>query len=228
MPRPSAGSATTTMRSSASVRPHPSRARRRAVAPASSTMPWSTPSSSDRRTGSGSSASSSSGIHTIARPERSSRWARPHRDPTTAAPRSCRRVVHRGGADHVRTDRCRGGEDRTGPEGGALPRSTWAGSSAEVHLVTAFDTAGSKSADRERRRRRLPRVDGVGSRAGRCSSHALPGDPADAILQVASEVNADLIVVGNKGMHGAARILGSVPNHIAHKASCSVLIVDTD
>jgi nucleotide-binding universal stress UspA family protein len=35
------------------------------------------------------------------------------------------------------------------------------------------------------------------------------------------------IVVGNKGMRGAARILGSNPNHIAHKAGCSVLIVNT-
>ena len=59
-------------------------------------------------------------------------------------------------------------------------------------------------------------------------THALPGDPADAILQVAGEVGADLIVVGNKGMHGAARILGSIPNNIAHKAPCSVLIVNTD
>jgi nucleotide-binding universal stress UspA family protein len=33
--------------------------------------------------------------------------------------------------------------------------------------------------------------------------------------------------VGNKGMHGAGRVLGSVPNDIAHKATCSVLIVST-
>ena len=58
-------------------------------------------------------------------------------------------------------------------------------------------------------------------------THALPGDPADAILRVAGEMNADLIVVGNKGMRGASRILGSIPNHIAHKAPCSVLIVNT-
>ena len=51
------------------------------------------------------------------------------------------------------------------------------------------------------------------------------GDPADAILDVAEESNADLIVVGNKGMH--RRILGSVPNTVAHKAPCSVLVVKT-
>jgi nucleotide-binding universal stress UspA family protein len=98
----------------------------------------------------------------------------------------------------------------------------------EVHLVTAFDTAGTKSADRERQYAE-GFLESMALESGRrIRTHALPGDPADAILQVASEVGADLIVVGNKGMHGAARILGSVPNHIAHKAPCSVLIVDTE
>ena len=36
---------------------------------------------------------------------------------------------------------------------------------------------------------------------------AREGDPADAILDVAEEKNADLIVVGNKGMTGAKRFL---------------------
>lgn len=54
------------------------------------------------------------------------------------------------------------------------------------------------------------------------------GNPADAILDVAEEEHADLIVVGNKGMAGARRfLLGSVPNKISHHAPCSVLIVRT-
>jgi nucleotide-binding universal stress UspA family protein len=53
------------------------------------------------------------------------------------------------------------------------------------------------------------------------------GDPADAIVRVADQIGADLIVVGNKGMKGVRRVLGSVPNSVAHKANCSVLIVDT-
>ena len=36
---------------------------------------------------------------------------------------------------------------------------------------------------------------------------AREGDPADAILDVAEEKNADLIVIGNKGMTGAKRFL---------------------
>ncbi|HEX8065224.1 MAG TPA: universal stress protein [Thermoleophilaceae bacterium] len=54
------------------------------------------------------------------------------------------------------------------------------------------------------------------------------GDPADAILDVAEEQNADLIVVGNKGMTGAKRfLLGSVPNKVSHHAPCSVMIIRT-
>ena len=57
---------------------------------------------------------------------------------------------------------------------------------------------------------------------------ARQGDAADAILDVAEEQRADLIVVGNKGMTGAKRfLLGSVPNKISHHAPCSVLIVRT-
>ena len=59
------------------------------------------------------------------------------------------------------------------------------------------------------------------------TTHALPGDPAKAILSVANEVGADLIVVGNKGMKGKGRFLGSVPNDIAHQAACAVLIVSS-
>jgi nucleotide-binding universal stress UspA family protein len=54
------------------------------------------------------------------------------------------------------------------------------------------------------------------------------GDAADAIVDVAEEQRADLIVVGNKGMTGATRfLLGSVPNKVSHHAPCSVLIVRT-
>jgi nucleotide-binding universal stress UspA family protein len=58
--------------------------------------------------------------------------------------------------------------------------------------------------------------------------YARQGDPADAILDVAEELKADLIIVGNKGMTGAKRfLLGSVPNKVSHHAPCSVLIIRT-
>lgn len=59
-------------------------------------------------------------------------------------------------------------------------------------------------------------------------THAVEGDPADAIIDVAEEIKADLIVVGNKGMTGARRfLLGSVPNNVSHHAPCNVMIVRT-
>ena len=75
----------------------------------------------------------------------------------------------------------------------------------------------------------LDAATGEAKQAG-VESEARPreGDPADALLDVAEEVNADLIVVGNKGMTGAKRfLLGSVPNKVSHHAPCSVMIIRT-
>ena len=59
-------------------------------------------------------------------------------------------------------------------------------------------------------------------------THPVEGDPAEAILNVAEQTNADLIVVGNRGMTGARRyLLGSVPNKVSHHAPCSLIIVRT-
>jgi nucleotide-binding universal stress UspA family protein len=55
--------------------------------------------------------------------------------------------------------------------------------------------------------------------------HASTAEPGEAILAVAERVGADLIVVGNKGMH--RRVLGSIPNTVSHRATCDVLIVQT-
>jgi nucleotide-binding universal stress UspA family protein len=55
-----------------------------------------------------------------------------------------------------------------------------------------------------------------------------PGDPATALIDVAEDTLADVIVVGSKGMTGATRfVLGSVPNKVSHHAPCDVLIVHT-
>ena len=57
-------------------------------------------------------------------------------------------------------------------------------------------------------------------------SEARQGDPADVLCEIApADADADLLVVGNKGMQ--RRVLGSVPNSVSHKAPCSVVIVKT-
>ena len=58
--------------------------------------------------------------------------------------------------------------------------------------------------------------------------HAPKGDAADALISVARETSADLIVIGSVGMQGPKRIFGSVPNSVSHHAPCDVLIVRTD
>ena len=68
----------------------------------------------------------------------------------------------------------------------------------------------------------------VGEAGVESRSYAREGDPADAILDVAEELGADLIVVGNKGTTGARRfLLGSVPNRVSHHAPCAVMIIRT-
>ena|SRR5436190_12444308 len=63
------------------------------------------------------------------------------------------------------------------------------------------------------------------SRGLEVTSEARQGEPADVLCDIAEEHGADLLVVGNKGMH--RRVLGSVPNSVSHKAPCSVVIVKT-
>jgi nucleotide-binding universal stress UspA family protein len=58
-----------------------------------------------------------------------------------------------------------------------------------------------------------------------CTTRVAEGDAADVLVELASECDADLLVIGNKGMQ--RRVLGSVPNSVAHKAPCSVLVVKT-
>jgi nucleotide-binding universal stress UspA family protein len=61
------------------------------------------------------------------------------------------------------------------------------------------------------------------------TSHAHEGHPAEAILDTASEQNADLIVVGSRGLSGVQRfLLGSVSQKVSEHAACNVMIVRAD
>jgi nucleotide-binding universal stress UspA family protein len=111
---------------------------------------------------------------------------------------------------------------------------------AQLNVVSAYETVhesrlwterGDAPRDRDRMMKVVEatlseaadQVEGV-----KVETFSREGDPADAILDVAEERGADLIVVGNKGMTGAKRfLLGSVPNKVSHHAPCSVLIVRT-
>jgi nucleotide-binding universal stress UspA family protein len=60
------------------------------------------------------------------------------------------------------------------------------------------------------------------------NTHTRPGEAADVLVAIAEELDADLLVIGNRGMTGVRRfVLGSVPNKISHHCPCSLLIVET-
>ena len=57
---------------------------------------------------------------------------------------------------------------------------------------------------------------------------AIVGAPVDALVDLAEEVGADLLVVGNVGLSTiAGRLLGSVPANVARRSKSDVLIVHT-
>lgn len=99
-----------------------------------------------------------------------------------------------------------------GAMGGAAAAPAWLGDDERV-------------AAEEVVRRAWQRLAQTGVRA---TSIARLGEPADALLAVAEELSADLLVVGNRGMTGVRRyLLGSVADRVAHHAPCSVHIVHT-
>lgn len=59
------------------------------------------------------------------------------------------------------------------------------------------------------------------------ATRTVEGDPARRIVEVAEEERCDLIVVGNRGMQGVRRFLGSVPGRVARKAPGHLLLVKT-
>ena len=60
----------------------------------------------------------------------------------------------------------------------------------------------------------------------RVVEHPLVGEPASVLMAIADEIDADLIVVGNKSMSGRIRkFTGSVPSRLAHQSCRPVLIV---
>jgi nucleotide-binding universal stress UspA family protein len=113
---------------------------------------------------------------------------------------------------------------------------------AKLHLVTAFKPLAELMFNPEAMPVDMsalvnPQQDATGICEGaakglageglKVEAHICPGNPADALIEVAERTSADLIVVGNRGMKGKRRVLGSVPNSVSHHAPCTVMIVQT-
>ena len=55
-----------------------------------------------------------------------------------------------------------------------------------------------------------------------------PGTPVEALMSIVNEAQADLLVVGNRGINTlTGRLLGSVPADVARQSQCDVMIVHT-
>lgn len=110
---------------------------------------------------------------------------------------------------------------------------------AKLVLLSAFERSKGSSAPTARNvelqwtsnssarvRSMLERLEETLRRDGiDCETRVDEGEPGEVLVRLAEECGADLLVIGNKGMK--RRVLGSVPNTVTHKASCSVLVVKT-
>ncbi|SKB07688.1 universal stress protein [Aeromicrobium choanae] len=108
---------------------------------------------------------------------------------------------------------------------------------AALHIVTAVDEKAAAATDLppgmhplspgERAEAIARQVAESLSYQGTVEASPAPGKPADALVHVAKEIGADLIVVGNRRVQGISRLLGSVATDVAHHAPCDVYIVKT-
>jgi nucleotide-binding universal stress UspA family protein len=107
---------------------------------------------------------------------------------------------------------------------------------ARLVLLSAFDDDAAPAGDdielqwasspSARVKSMLERVEGDLRTEGlECETRLGGGDPAEVLVRLAADCDADILVIGNKGME--RRVLGSVPNTVTHKAGCSVLVVKT-
>ena len=104
-----------------------------------------------------------------------------------------------------------------------------------ANLLTAPAEAGPIPAELlEEERRKLEEVvarsENTLREAGFSSEgRVLVGDPREALVQVAQEERADLVVLGSHGRTGLAKlILGSVSSHVVTHAPCSVMVVKAE
>ena len=57
--------------------------------------------------------------------------------------------------------------------------------------------------------------------------HVVAGDPASAIVSCADELQADLVVIGNRGLRGFRGLFGSIASAVVRNATVPVLVVPT-
>jgi nucleotide-binding universal stress UspA family protein len=124
---------------------------------------------------------------------------------------------------------------RAASRAGELARST----GATIHVVCAYSKSGGATAFRigsdEFAASSMSTAEQIAEQQAatfraqglEATSAAIDDKPADALIAEAERLEAQLIIVGNRRMHGVSRLLGSVANEVAHNAPCDVLVVKT-
>lgn len=96
-----------------------------------------------------------------------------------------------------------------------------AGIAIDSGWVAAAHTAAEATAKEAGEKARAAGVE-------KAAYQAVAGEPSEALIRVTEEENADLLVVGSKGMQSTARfLLGPIANKVSRKVSCDLLIVET-
>ncbi len=120
--------------------------------------------------------------------------------------------------------------DRAVDRAGAIARAF----GATVHVVSAYSddrtplVGAGRQGDRDHAQEHVDRAQKRLAEQGvESEAHLSNREAGRALVAIADEQRAQMIVVGNRGMTGAKRVLGSVPNHVAHHAHCDVVIVHT-
>jgi len=107
------------------------------------------------------------------------------------------------------------------PKGEVVTRTDAERVPADLRYLLADRTQAEELAERGRS---IARDAGV----AKVVVQAIEGDPAAVLLEAAKDFDADLIVVGSKGLTSDAHfILGSVASSVAHHAPCDVLVAHT-
>lgn len=108
---------------------------------------------------------------------------------------------------------------------------------ATLHVVSVFDPVADRS-NRDNGFDPALAADRIAADAADTLQRAFPGlnvvgqgvaghKPAETLVKVAEQLEAALIVVGNKRVKGLGRLLGSIASEVASKAHCDVYIAHT-
>lgn len=105
---------------------------------------------------------------------------------------------------------------------------------ATVHVVSAYSddrtplVGAGRQGDRAHAQQHVDRArERLAKQGVESEAHLSNQEAGRALVATADEQRAQMIVVGNRGMSGAKRVLGSVPNYVSHHADCDVVIVRT-